>query len=584
MKQLIVILFLCIYNSVVYAQFTEEDVLNQKYWQYKSRFYQNFIRIDWGGDGIGIFQEYKKGNPAWYGHFEKAGYSIPAAAHHPTRNKYWWPLDPNTPFKKSYCNLNPDLSNENGALAWSEDTGCYLGLYLAVLSTEYALQIRNGAKDEAAKTLEEIYLALQAFRRLNMTANRWVERYLEVVPEFKCNDSWIADMSGFSGLAIRNDVPYSFWEEFHKPATVHSRFGKINPTASDEYGKMPEEKPGYHCADRPNAIPDIRNIYAPGQLSCQAHPLCGYEEKDCHFLYLAPNDPKKLAPEILAEKYMSQDQVIGLLLGLAFIKKFIPDDILHQSPEGPVSVVLMSKKIAKALVSNLGGPGQGFYLPPCIGKPDNYAGTNTCGYDWRYTKYGICETVNFICSEEVCKGNYFNFSSVLVQGFTLGEKPIVVVSEGKNEKRRMNYSFYHTLVALSNPKRIPLKNAIKDGREYTPWIEPYYPLLRMLLHDIPEKEMLEAGSERLFEQYPERMRRILNSYSFNGNCIPAKKRSDCFADGYPHTNLDCESDFVHHPDERTGNRITEWFPYSDDFCGNGLDYMLMYNIYKLSFK
>lgn len=578
------IFLLCCTVLNLLAQKDLERNLFEKYNTYKELFYSNFIRIDWGGDGIGKFIE-RDSSFVNFGFYEKSGFSLPAAAHHPTKNRYWWGTDPTTAVNKSLCNLNPDLSNDIGLLAWSEDSGLYLGLYLAMLSTEYELLKRDNQQLQMKMTLEEIYLALQAFRRLNMTANRWITQYLEALPSLKCVDDWTEQTNGYSAITIRSDIPYHFWREFHKSAKKYTNYGLVNPPATDKFGKIPNEKAGYRCVDLPDGIPDVRNIYASSQLCCQGNPHCAYSMDDSPFAQLAPNDPRKIAAELHAEKFFSQDQVIGLLLGLAFVKKYIPEDAIHLGPDGPVSIFEMTKNIAKSLVLGLGGPSRGFYRPACIGKPDSYKGSNLCGYDWRFTKYGICEAVNFICAENICKGNFFNYSSILVQGFTLGNKPLVVNRAGDNENRRMNYTFYHMLLALSNPDRIPLGNSIKDGLEYAPWIEPFYPLIRMTLHDISEFDMKKAGKNYGFayEQYLWKMQAILGSYADKGNCIPHKIKSDCYEGDYPHTNINCENGFIHHPDERTANRISEWFPYQQDLYGNGVDYMFMYNLYRLSF-
>ena len=140
--------FLCIIFSLkLSAQSSEENNFYKKYLIYKNRFYSNFIRIDWGGDGIGTFAESDKKNQAWFGHYVKAGYSLPASSHHPTKNRYWWPFNVNDSPQQSLCNLNPDLSDENGVLVWNEDTGLYLGMYLSVLATEYELLRREGQKN-----------------------------------------------------------------------------------------------------------------------------------------------------------------------------------------------------------------------------------------------------------------------------------------------------------------------------------------------------------------------------------------------------------------------------------------------------
>jgi hypothetical protein len=573
------ILFLSVSTFSFAQSIDTEMALFQKYQRYKERFYSNFIRIDWGGDGIGTYRtavgELKTG------HYEKAGYSIPASGHHPTKNRYFWPTDPNKPVNESLCNLNPELSDENGLLTWSEDTGVYLGLYLAMLSMEYRILKYDGNETRMKQTLEEIFLILQAYRRLNMTANRWIEQYLSVRSDFECKRAWQSDLSGYSGIAIRCDVPYFFWRNFHEKGIGTKKYGLLNPPATDVYGKIPENRPGYRCADEPNGVPDVMNIYAPSQLCCQMHPLCGYSESDAPLGLLSPVAPEKTAPEIHAEKYFSQDQVIGMLFGLAFVKKFVDEDAVHDSPEGRHNIIEMTKKTAQSLTASA----DAFYSPPCLGRPESYAGVNSCGYDWRFTKYGICAALNYICDEKICSGSFFNFSTLLVQGFILGEKPLIVNRSGANEKRRMNFSFYHMLLAIANPERIPLENSIKDGKDYAPWIEPFYALCRMQLHDIREFDMKVASKKHNFayDQYLPIMQQMLLSYGTKGNCIPATKKSDCYNGDYPQTNIECDADFVHHREEITGNRIVEWYPYQDDYYGNGIDFMLMYNLYRLSF-
>jgi hypothetical protein len=136
------ILFLSVSTFSIAQSIDTEMALFQKYQRYKERFYSNFIRIDWGGDGIGTYRTAVGELKA--GHYEKAGYSIPASGHHPTKNRYFWPTNPNKPVNESLCNLNPELSDENGLLTWSEDTGVYLGLYLAMLSMEYRILKYDG--------------------------------------------------------------------------------------------------------------------------------------------------------------------------------------------------------------------------------------------------------------------------------------------------------------------------------------------------------------------------------------------------------------------------------------------------------
>ena len=60
MMKTIFILFFIAAAALIFAQNTDtETELFQKYIRYKERFYRNFIRIDWGGNGIGAYKENK---------------------------------------------------------------------------------------------------------------------------------------------------------------------------------------------------------------------------------------------------------------------------------------------------------------------------------------------------------------------------------------------------------------------------------------------------------------------------------------------------------------------------------------------
>ncbi len=109
--------------------------------------------------------------------------------------------------------------------------------YWTTLATEYALLIQNGQTEEAQRTLEELYLGLQAYRRMDMLANCMAEeRYEEITDNFEvepsgdnhclCGSKYVdapgayndnfktdtedncpfqADLSGYTGFALRED-------------------------------------------------------------------------------------------------------------------------------------------------------------------------------------------------------------------------------------------------------------------------------------------------------------------------------------------------------------------------------------------
>ncbi len=114
----------------------------------------------------------------------------------------------------NYIVANPNASNEDNnyenTAHWGDAT-IYLGRYIATLCTEYELLGRNGQIAAKKRTLNELFLALQAYRRINMTANRLYRRYQECTG-IDCPAA--PDLSGYSGFFIRDDVRWSLEEQF----------------------------------------------------------------------------------------------------------------------------------------------------------------------------------------------------------------------------------------------------------------------------------------------------------------------------------------------------------------------------------
>lgn len=115
-QKLIVIFFLSFLAGYSFAQ-TEEDVNLQKYWYYRWRFQNDFIKI---GD--------------------QPGHSIPIQS----RKGIQWVQD---------------IEVVDGTI--------YLGIYLSVLATEHRLLRENGSPHDLEKNKRELYYAIRAFERLD---------------------------------------------------------------------------------------------------------------------------------------------------------------------------------------------------------------------------------------------------------------------------------------------------------------------------------------------------------------------------------------------------------------------------------
>ena len=159
----------------------------------------------------------------------ESGHSLPLAIDHPQFDRWG--------------NISNRRSGDKGMIRWA-DGMIYLGDYLAVLATEYALFQKNGL--ETRETKRELYYALQAINRLDSLAEHIVDNIPLSNRQYEKN-----------GFLIRDDVSENFvWQH---------------------YQRMAYQSDGNHIGKPEN-------------------------------------------------NYMSQDQVIGLLFGLALVNKFCDDE------------------------------------------------------------------------------------------------------------------------------------------------------------------------------------------------------------------------------------------------------------------
>jgi hypothetical protein len=306
-----------------------------KYWQYRESFYKHFILVDRNssgciGDGIGN----SGADPC---NFKKSSYSLPA-----TSISLGWSGDlafgnrnnPNSVLYDPNClervHWDQAKSVRFNIINMSSETPSQLGWYIQILAIEYENLRRFGQHEKMKTTLEDLFLALQAIRRLDMQAQCiFQELYNE---RKQCQDCKIcsnlfkvkgehelltksklkkscdfqAKMDGYSGFIIREDATQNFGELLHDPSEE-----KWNIDATSSYHAM---------------------INPP----CKKH----LKERAC-FLYAH-------------QGFQSQDQVIGLLNGLVFVKKFIPADASVTTCEGRKYYVLeIATEIVKALVGRI---------------------------------------------------------------------------------------------------------------------------------------------------------------------------------------------------------------------------------------
>lgn len=299
----------------------DPQALLTRYWTsrqiQREHFLRNELDAEGGllGDGIGDWLPAQR-------RYAKAGFGIPANYRimaHDTRPE---------------CDADVDTQNDPGlknVLAFGDAT-IQLGRHIALLATEYHLLGKSGQLEAQKRTLNELFLALQAYRRLDMTANRLWKLKMDHCGPSGC--AWQPDLTGHSGWFIRDDVPFDFYRNF--PADVADDW-KVGGVKSD-----------YACRT--------------AKLLCGGFP-----------------------------RPMSQDQAIGLLFGLAFVKRFVPAEAEVTVNGTRYNPLAMAQKIAYGIVKRIvEADGHKIRFPRCSSEPVK-PGAETDGY-----LYGIIKTANFI--------------------------------------------------------------------------------------------------------------------------------------------------------------------------------------------
>ncbi|MFN7013243.1 MAG: 3-coathanger stack domain-containing protein, partial [Bacteroidia bacterium] len=222
----------------------------QKYWHYRDRFFNGFVIM---GDGL--------------------GYS-------------------------NVCDIRNSDSRENNItkIYHVGQQSIYMGWYIGVLATEYALLKQRGLSTE--KTLTELYYALKTVYRLDELSGQAPP--VNETNNFPNNEPYCPQLvsqqlspDGLNGFFIRDDTPYQFID----PTVSPQRYNQINQRINDfNYGEVEKIESDY---------------------------ITGNKHWDQLTQDSTYKDGKSYAKE------MSQDELYHLMMGLALVKHFIPDQALQ---------------------------------------------------------------------------------------------------------------------------------------------------------------------------------------------------------------------------------------------------------------
>jgi hypothetical protein len=452
-------------------------------------------------------------------------------------------------------------------LEYGSETPHQIGWYLVTLATEYALLGKNGQLAEQERTLEDLFLALQAYRRLDIAANCLVrERYDEITAgteiclpntgnvsvesclcppkyvnaqcdnwqpwkwnfDIPCNTTcpWPPDLSGYSGFFIREDA-------------VQEQEG-LQDTSEDKWN-----------------IDLVGGAFAMSQI-----PPC---------------DPT-FSPACYMERstgYLSQDQMFSVLTGLAAVKAYIPPEATVTTCDGqvykPFDIV---QDIAKGFVDLPQNTTRHIFWP---GSPDEDCCTHAikfsecAGGNFQGTYAGLEYMFNFI-NEEAISGNKDHKIGLIDRtkwGPKFGRKVWFSAAMGVS------------LDIGDMPHPNKFTNATIDSEK------EIFLLMNDLFH--PEDPNL-VGDDDDFSEYKAIFEQMLCDAPCEGPCIKpadydAKKAAGLLA---PYQVLWPEFSCPNTPGW-TGQRWEgnsggpDWGDVRDARQFNGLDFMALYNLYMLRY-
>ncbi len=236
------------FSGYTLAQCSKESI-TAKYWQYLKNL-KHFIAVDRDPSGCihdGIGQS--SSDPCIC---SKAGYGLPAISiNMENEAKFGMGEDRYKPESAFY---DPECGGQTGPtnnyLDMGSETPHQMGWYWVVLATEWKLLKENHQEAEAQRTLEELVLGLQAYRRLDITANCLARnRYREITHGFetgaqcegqaclcsgkyKGTSQWNFDVGcgtscgtyytprtdGYSGFFLREDATQALEPLLHDPS------------------------------------------------------------------------------------------------------------------------------------------------------------------------------------------------------------------------------------------------------------------------------------------------------------------------------------------------------------------------------
>lgn len=418
------------------------EEITVKYWKLKDDFENYFMEYSVDdlstltNDGIGEWDDSKCA-------YQYAGYNLPAYSYELTASEY------------------------NSKRHYGE-TPVRLGQLIATACMEYRMYKRGGKDDLAQITLNKIFLFLQAYRRIDMMGNKLMEVYYNSCGNSVCPD-FVADVSGYTGFIVRDDVPFDFGN------------GHVDSTIA-------HYKSDYTDSDMTRLL---NSMSAEGLISTNP----SFCDMACYF---PRNEQKKNGGNM---NTITQDQLIGILQGMMYVKRLIPEEEANVEVNNKVyNVVEMAKEITSAIKKITNGCSNNMMFPGCKDCKGSVEAKNA-GVGIYY--YGLAHIAKYITGEPV-------LASMMEKiGWSLSAGVESAAGFGQQHNIRM-YNKVSTYANL-NVTSETLEDALQAGNLVTP-------LELILFHD---NYKVFKGDRNPFDgnapkKWRDRYCELLSSYPIEG--------------------------------------------------------------------
>lgn len=561
-KQIIFLLvaFFFLGNGQLFAQQCDWNELDAKYQLYKQRFYKHFIVEDRTKEGCvndGIGFQLSKDSTS--GSFSKEGYGLPATGFYLSANGAGVPgrrlnsrLDRDCAnYGISWFNLDEDVRKKpNHRFNWLDygsETLSELGWLFVALATEYELLGREGDEKGQQRILEDIFLSLQAIRRLDMLTEYILDRAYA--------------KRGINGDPICtpelvNATSFGWWNNCHRTWGVKVKQGaNYHPDYSGYSGFFircdASQKLAPILDDSTNESWNVDAIGgAYGALGAVPSGSCPPIDTMC-FL-------------VNEQHFLSQDQILSLFYGFLYLKKYIPEDKFVKTCDGVIYYPLkMMQKISAAMIARV--ESNHLVLP---GSKEN------CG---KHIKLSECEGGNLLATIFALRK-----ANEIIQG-EAGEQSTfwqrnAFGAMGK-AKGGFNYEFYFKLSSefrdLGEMKKRKRKKMLKLSKQLHKEIlilgnDLLFPAGKSLAEDL--------GGQVFFDS-------LLCMAPLGGPCHILYEKDSIRASFEPH-GFECdnvpgwESSRWEEPNWTKNGQLKSWCPSRRS---NGVDYMVLYNMYRLMY-